>query len=611
MSRTTSRAASTSARGTSHLLLKGNTYYFRCAVPREHRGLLGCSELRRSLGTGYAGEARLRAKRLALAAHDIFRMLARMTREGRLVNEDLEDVRKFVDIIFREALEQNEMQRFADHVPDYPRELDYLPGDTEKRIAYFKWILAKRDYDRLEGVARVFCEEDVGVDFPEDPAKRRMLAHEIAKHFIDYYTICMHRSQGDFNYEKTVYPPKPDESLTAFGVDFGPAPASPVLPATPAPKPTPPLSTVIAEYGDLQVAAGAWTERSRFDIQSTLSNLVDILGDVPVGSIDYEAMRTFKSTLLRLPPNRKKAKAYRDKSVAEILAMEPAARISKTTFNNIMTNVASFCEWCKTHGHMTENYAKGMKVKQKHARPDSARDVYTPEGLALLFGAKGYTGDSFKHAYMFWIPLLCAFTGARLEELCQLYVADVREADGVWVLDINENPDAAGNRDKHVKNGSSIRLVPIHPVLRDLGFLDYRASVAAAGNERLFPELKKIRERYSHDASKWFGRFRKSVGLTSDKFDLHAFRHTVINLFKQQRIPREDYSEVTGHAKESTADRVYAKTYPPAVLLRDVVEKIDYGLDLSHLKGSKYGTGVTTKEAKEGKKGKKARENRE
>jgi len=574
--------------GTSHLLLKGRTYYFRYAVPREHRQLLGCSELRRSLGTGYAAEARLRAKRLALAAHGIFRMLGRMAREGRFVEEDLKDVREFVDTIFREALEENEMQRFSEYVKDYPKELDYLPGDTEKRIAYFKGILARRDYTRLEDVARIFCEEDVGVDFPEDPVKRRMLAHEIAKHFIDYYTICMHRSQGDFNYEKTIYPPLPDGSLSS-------PPVTLVVPAAPAPKSTPLLSSVIAEYGDLQVAAGAWTERSRFDIQSTLSNLIDILGEVPVGSIDYEAIRNFKSTLLRLPPNRKKAKAFRDKSVADILAMKPTACISKTTFNNIMTNVSSFFAWCKAHGYTAENYAEGMKVKQKHARPDSARDVYTPEGLALLFGAKGYTEDGFKHAYMFWIPLLCAFTGARLEELCQLYVADVREADGVWVLDINENPDAVGNRDKHVKNGSSIRLVPIHPVLRDLGFLDYHASVAAAGNERLFPELKKVRERYSHDASKWFGRFRKSVGLTSDKLDLHAFRHTVINLFKQQRIPKEDYSEVTGHAKTSTADRVYAKAYPQDVLLRDVVEKIDYGLDLSHLKGSKFGTGAGKK----------------
>lgn len=573
-----------SAAGTSHLLLKGNTYYFRHAVPREHRAALGCSELRRSLGTGYIAEARVKAKRLALAVRDVFRMLGRMTKEGRFVDEDLKDVREFVDTIFRDALEENEMQRFTDCVKNYPKEMDYLPGETEKRIAYFKAILAKRDYARLEGLARVFCEEDVGVEFPEDPVKQRMLAHEIAKHFINYYTICIHRSQGDFNFEKTLYPPQSDESLDSLSTEVkSGGPAAPAVT----------LSKVIEEYVQDQTLAGNWTERSTGDIVSTLHNLIDILGDVPVSSIDFAAMRTFKTTLMQLPPNRKKAKEYRNKTIAEILRAAPKKRLGKTTFNNIVTNISSFFEWCVRHGYLKENYARGLKLRTRNERMDGARAVFTPEDLTTMFNAKGYRGDSFKQPYMFWIPLLCIFTGARLEELCQLYVEDVREVDGVWVLDINENPGPDGKRDKHVKTASSIRLVPVHPVLQDLGFLRYHASVVKSGEKRLFPELKKIRNRYGHAVSKWFSRFRKSVGLDSELHDLHAFRHTVIDFFKKQRIPKDIYSDVTGHAQEGTAESVYAKAYSPAVLLREVVEKIDYGLDLSYLKGSKFGNGAT------------------
>jgi hypothetical protein len=38
--------------------------------------------------------------------------------------------------------------------------------------------------------------------------------------------------------------------------------------------------------------------------------------------------------------------------------------------------------------------------------------------------------------HRFWLPLLALFSGARLGELCQLSVDDVREIEGVWCLEI-------------------------------------------------------------------------------------------------------------------------------------------------------------------------------
>jgi integrase len=66
--------------------------------------------------------------------------------------------------------------------------------------------------------------------------------------------------------------------------------------------------------------------------------------------------------------------------------------------------------------------------------------------------------------------LLGLYTGARLEEICQLLRTDVIQQDGIWCLNIDES-DAP--EIKSVKT-SEQRIIPLHPFLvDDLRFIDY------------------------------------------------------------------------------------------------------------------------------------------
>ncbi|GEM_PF-266274 len=583
------------ARGTGHLILKGNTYYFRMAVPKALRGFLGRSELRYSLRTGYAGPARLKAKSLALAAYDLFARLKR-AESGDMI--DVYKIREAVDEFFRHLLDQNEFVGMcgSDTYPEILRKADDTPG---RMAAYLRTLLARHDYDRLDTYLTTFCD-DFGAPEPTDPEERRVWAHEIGKHLAQFYEIVDRRGRGDYAYEKSVYPPRPQVQVIE-------TPAAPVAPAESA-KSSPLLSEVLGKYReDMKDREGS--EKSIADIMSTLEHLTDILGDEPISAIDFPAMRTFRETLSKLPAHRKKKKEFRDKNIQEILALDVPRklRLKRTTRNNILSNVSTFFAWCVRQGYLEKNYAEGFKERIKQ-REDEFRDVFSQTDLAAIFNAPGYRQDTFKNPWMFWVPLLLAYTGARREEICQLYIDDVREVDGVWVLDINDNPNSRGEKDKHVKNANSIRLIPIHPVLIDLGFLDYRRSVVERKKERLFPELTKIKGNYGHAVGNWFGRFRKSLGLTSEKHNLHSFRHTFIDHLKQKFVTEQLYTEVTGHkvggsgvgdggTGQTEAGRRYAKRFPPRVHLEEIIKKLDYGLDLSRLKESKFGKKVIEAEA--------------
>ena len=56
----------------------------------------------------------------------------------------------------------------------------------------------------------------------------------------------------------------------------------------------------------------------------------------------------------------------------------------------------------------------------------------------------------------------------------------------------------------------------------------------------------------------------------------------------QKDIPEHQIAMLIGHANPNITTGRYGKKFEPKMLLDKVVKKLDYGIDLSHLKNSKY-----------------------
>ena len=87
----------------------------------------------------------------------------------------------------------------------------------------------------------------------------------------------------------------------------------------------------------------------------------------------------------------------------------------------------------------------------------------------------------------YWVTMLSAYSGARLNEICQLNVDDISKTDGIWLMNINDNTEG-----KSIKTLSSARLVPLHAKILELGFLDYVDQIRNESHLKLFPNLKKM-----------------------------------------------------------------------------------------------------------------------
>jgi len=128
----------------------------------------------------------------------------------------------------------------------------------------------------------------------------------------------------------------------------------------------------------------------------------------------------------------------------------------------------------------------------------------------------------------------------------------------IKVFDINEDGD------KKLKNLSSARLIPIHTHLIELGFLEF---VQKPVRTMVFRELKKRRDGYSQDVSKWFQRFSKNTaGVIHERKSFHSFRHTVSYILKNAKVETKMIIGILGHADKDISTGRYGDDYEPGVL---------------------------------------------
>ncbi len=284
-----------------------------------------------------------------------------------------------------------------------------------------------------------------------------------------------------------------------------------------------------------------------------------------------------------------KKKVFQSKTVPEIIQINKtvdAPTMSESTVNRYLSSLSAFFKWCVGNGYMDTNYAEGKKVKTKRVSPDKQRDAFSTDDLKALFGAPGYTKDIFTEPYQFWLPILGLYTGARLNELCQLRLDDIQTIDGVYTFTFQED---AQDETISVKSDSGHRTIPIHPFVGDeLNLKGYVEYLRSKGETRLFPELPYQNDNYGHKATKWFGRFRKACGIDSPKKVYHSFRHTLTDNLKQQLIKDSLIDELTGHVLQGETMGRYGKKYQVDVLYDAAILKLSYEVDLEPLKRSRW-----------------------
>ena len=333
-----------------------------------------------------------------------------------------------------------------------------------------------------------------------------------------------------------------------------PAPPKETPPvALPPPVPVPEipslsLKDLISAFWEESLRSERWSGKTIKEYKNGYKVLTDFLGsETPVRTIGYKELQDYKKLLMKLPSNFSRSKKYPGMTLRDVLESEDIeGSLSVSAINRYLMNAQAVFSYGVRNNHMDINPAEGLQLPKKK-RPHEERSPFDGQDLVKIFRSKQYLEDEFVQPFMFWLPILGLYTGCRIEELCQLFCSDVAQFDGIWCLDINDDSE------KKLKNRSSRRVVPLHPVLIEtLNFTGYAQKQVESGHQRVFHELKKFSHDYSHAAGKWFNeRYKARIGLVvkeGEKKSFHSFRHTFDNHLKQKMVPPHVLKEIMGHA---------------------------------------------------------------
>lgn len=357
------------------------------------------------------------------------------------------------------------------------------------------------------------------------------------------------------------------------------------------------LSALLKEFEERQVKDGAWVNpRTRITMHARLEAIAELLGGHrQINTLTRNELSTLRDQLRGYPKNRHRLRATRNLPLCTLIQEAQFEPINARTAKKFFELTRAVIGYAHNQGYVTENIAAGLTFTTKGA-PTPRKRTYTPGQIQKLLNGPVHTLQTPPKwrldDYRFWLPLLGLYTGARLSELCQLTLEDVREEQGVWVISINRSGA------KQLKTDGSERLIPLHKVLLKAGFLDFfKSRLAATADDPQAVLFESIRTfgilSPGHTASRWYlgsakGRsgYLGLCGLGEDQLTFHGLRHTFINQFRRQNLDLLIGKALVGHIDRSTTGG-YGDCYPVRVL-KEEIDKIDFETSTDHISYDAY-----------------------
>jgi len=323
-----------------------------------------------------------------------------------------------------------------------------------------------------------------------------------------------------------------------------------------------------------------------------LEEFVEIVGDFDFSRVTKKEVSYYIDVQTKLPPNRKKSQKYRDLTIKQVMELNLSQKETQTpqNINKRLSKLSVFGNWGVRQGLLLTNPFSGMKFLVK--KQPNRRQPFTKEELRKILNPKTYHSWSinFTHPFRkervsnqmpyYWVFLLGIFSGMRTNEMCQLRLSDLKRVDKIWFMFVEDSEET------RVKTESSIRKVPVHPQLIELGFIDYVGTLKKQKKGRVFWELSENRDGFASHLSRHYNqRVLPTLGIWKKYTKvLYCTRHTFINKLYSEKVDENVIKTLVGHEKEFTMKHYGGDPFTPEVLLEEI-SKVNYsGINWNGLK---------------------------
>lgn len=245
---------------------------------------------------------------------------------------------------------------------------------------------------------------------------------------------------------------------------------------------------------------------------------------------------------------------------------EALAGVHPKTANKAISNVRRYWDWLKARGHVKDNPWTDQHIDGRKARQETvAERAFTDLEIGRLFHSqwpdnmRGADRSRLEDAMR-----IAALSGMRIEEICQLTVADC--ADGTFNV-------------RRSKTKAGVRRVPIHPALEAIVA---RRGVGKDVRRFLLDELGRggAKER-SAPLSKQFARYRKALavddrqeGQRRSLVNFHSFRRWFVTCAERAGQAPHIIEAVVGHKRPGMTLGVYSGGPSVEKQMRSCIEAV-------------------------------------
>lgn len=538
----------------THLVIRGTTYYFRCAVPtdlleqyhprREIKRSLKTGDLQTAIGLAQKESVRV-TEEFNLARQRLPTQVAAPDQSKILHHLDDDEITRICNRLMYEVLTGDEEKRRQGLSVEAFAEMQSSHNEIEAEL---KTALARGDSSIIAKDLH-FMLHLFGLEARCDDDSYKRLAYAWLQSWRKMLAVLQLRNAGEV-------------AKTEEVVD-----TQQLLPVT----------TTAANQDNSNVLRlddlfDAWEKaspkrpRTIEEVQRVVKGLKALIGDKPAAAI-----------------TRKEIISYRDHLLNE-------GKLHHATVGKKIGMLHSLFQQALDDEKISANPSARIKipkpkVEKKRRAPYSFADIKKILGCEIYtqgFRPRAKVGEAAA-----WLPLMALYTGARLEELGQLLVSDFHQhEDYGWYMEVIDTDDededsskeAKSKKEdsgKNVKTDTSRRRVPLHPNLINAGLLRYREQIQAQGHTRLFPILQiDCKGSLTGNFSKWWsGYSRKKIGMGEDKV-FHSTRHAFKDACREAGISEEVHDALTGHAGGGVG-RSYGGQFPLKPLF-EAINRIEY-----------------------------------
>ncbi|MDT3684040.1 MAG: hypothetical protein RO009_03225 [Pseudorhodoplanes sp.] len=312
-------------------------------------------------------------------------------------------------------------------------------------------------------------------------------------------------------------------------------------------------------------------DRARGEYEPLISFVIKLLGDPELSSMTPSDFQKIDDALPEIPnrkglPTGDRVTLMSRFKFAKANGWDKLERMTVTTIKSYHIALRAFFGWAIDNG-----YFHGPKPTFKKISPENLtalpRDAFEDDellalvNLPLFTGCRGTSrmwtkGGYFLQNHIYWGFLILILTGMRAGEVGQLRCADVVTDGEFFFFDLRPFDARAGRvalkDQRKFKTQSSARVVPIHPLLIDLGLLDRVWELQKNKIDRLFPQWQPYKKptgelRWGQPMTKSWQYVKGLLEITRKDLTLYGTRHLMADLLDNEAVAQRTRNRILGH----------------------------------------------------------------